>query len=173
MDVQTLGEGSLKIKRKKTTLAIDPATSIQKFDADAILLTGIEGDINRVTNYRVIIDGVGEYEVSGLKIVGIKAEDGLVFSLISENVRTLVGKVSSLKQISAEKIGDYQVVIINADTDASESMITAMEPSIVVLYGLKAKETAKALGKEAVSVQSKISFAEDKLPEETQVLVLG
>jgi hypothetical protein len=105
--------------------------------------------------------------------VGIKAEDGLVFSLISENVRTLVGKVSSLKQISAEKIGDYQVVIINADTDASESMITAMEPSIVVLYGLKAKETAKALGKEAVSVQSKISFAEDKLPEETQVLVLG
>ncbi|HUD05047.1 MAG TPA: hypothetical protein VMR59_03600, partial [Patescibacteria group bacterium] len=67
----------------------------------------------------------------------------------------------------------YQVVIINADTDASESMITAMEPSIVVLYGLKAKETAKALGKEAVSVQSKISFAEDKLPEETQVLVLG
>jgi hypothetical protein len=173
MDVQTLGEGSLKIKSKKTTLAIDPATSIQKFDADAILLTGIEGDINRVTNYRVIIDGVGEYEVSGLKIVGIKAEDGLVFSLISENVRTLVGKVSSLKQISAEKIGDYQVVIINADTDASESMITAMEPSIVVLYGLKAKETAKALGKEAVSVQSKISFAEDKLPEETQVLVLG
>ncbi|HUD04483.1 MAG TPA: hypothetical protein VMR59_00655, partial [Patescibacteria group bacterium] len=137
MDVQTLGEGSLKIKSKKTTLAIDPATSIQKFDADAILLTGIEGDINRVTNYRVIIDGVGEYEVSGLKIVGIKAEDGLVFSLISENVRTLVGKVSSLKQISAEKIGDYQVVIINADTDASESMITAMEPSIVVLYGLK------------------------------------
>ena len=105
--------------------------------------------------------------------MGIKAEDGLVFSLISENVRTLVGKVSSLKQISAEKIGDYQVVIINADTDASESMITAMEPSIVVLYGLKAKETAKALGKEAVSVQSKISFAEDKLPEETQVLVLG
>jgi len=173
MDVQTLGEGSLKIKSKKTTLAIDPATSIQKFDADAILLTGIEGDINRVTNYRVIIDGVGEYEVSGLKIVGIKAEDGLVFSLISENVRTLVGKVSSLKQISAEKIGDYQVVIINADTDASESMITAMEPSIVVLYGLKAKETAKALGKEAVSVQAKISFAEDKLPEETQVLVLG
>ena len=173
MDVQILGQDSLKIKSKKTTLAIDPVTSIQKFDADAILLTGIEGDINRVTNYRVIIDGVGEYEVSGLKIVGIKAEDGLVFSLISENVRTLVGKVSSLKQISAEKIGDYQVVIINADTDASESMITAMEPSIVVLYGLKAKETAKALGKEAVSVQSKISFAEDKLPEETQVLVLG
>ncbi|HUD09559.1 MAG TPA: hypothetical protein VMR77_02040, partial [Patescibacteria group bacterium] len=137
MDVQILGQDSLKIKSKKTTLAIDPVTSIQKFDADAILLTGIEGDANRVTNYRVIIDGVGEYEVSGLKIVGLQADGDLVFSLISENVRTLVGKVSSLKQISAEKIGDYQVVIINADTDASESMITAMEPSIVVLYGLK------------------------------------
>jgi hypothetical protein len=173
MDVQILGEGSLKIKSKKTTLVIDPVTSIQKFDADAILLTGKEGDANRITNYRVVINGVGEYEVSGLKIVGLKSEDDLVFSLISENVKTLVAKASSLKKISAEKIGDYQIIVINADTDISESVITAMEPSIVVLYGLKAKETAKALGKESVSVSSKISFAEDKLPEETEVMVLG
>ena len=173
MDIQILGESSLKIKSKKTTLAIDPVASVQKFDADAILLTGVDGDVSRVTEYRVIINGAGEYEVSGLKIVGIKAEDGLVFSLISENVRALVAKVSSLKQISTEKIGDYQIVVLNADTDASESMITAMEPNIVVLYGLKAKETAKALGKEDVAAQAKISFAEDKLPEETQVMVLG
>jgi hypothetical protein len=173
VDIQTIGENSLRIKSKKTTLVIDPKTAMQKVDADAILLTGEDSDVNRVTDYRVVITGPGEYEVSGLKIVGIDSEEGLVFSLISENVRTLVSKVSSLKKISTEKIGDYQIVIINADTDTSESMITAMEPSVVVLYGLKAKETAKALGKEDTATSSKVSFAEDKLPEETQVMVLG
>jgi hypothetical protein len=173
MDIQIVGESSLKIKSKKTSLAIDPLTSIQKFDADAILLTGKEGDINRVTDYRVVITGPGEYEVSGLKIVAVRTDGDLIFSLVSENVRTLVAKVSSLKQISTEKIGDYQIVVINADADASESMITAMEPNIVVLYGLKAKEAAKALGKEDTAVQAKVSLAEDKLPEETQVMVLG
>jgi len=173
MDVQILGEGCLKIKNKKTTLAVDPEASMQKFDADAILLTGKEENANRITNYRAVINGVGEYEVSGLKIVGIASEDDLLFALISENVRTLVAKASSLKKISTEKIGDYQIAIINADTDTSESTITAMEPNVVVLYGLKAKETAKALGKESVSAQSKVSFAEDKLPEETEVMVLG
>jgi hypothetical protein len=173
MDIQILGEDSLKIKSKKATLAIDPKTSIQKFDADAILLTGKVGDASRVTEYRVVINGVGEYEVAGLKIVGIKSEEELVFTLVSDNVRMLVAKASSLKKISTEKIGDCQIVAINADDDVSESTITAMEPNIVVLYGLKAKETAKALGKEDVSVSSKASFAEDKLPEETQVMVLG
>jgi hypothetical protein len=173
MDIQILGEDSLKIKSKKATLAIDPKTSIQKFDADAILLTGKVGDTSRVTEYRVVINGVGEYEVAGLKIVGIKSEEELVFTLVSDNVRMLVAKASSLKKISTEKIGDCQIVAINADDDVSESTITAMEPNIVVLYGLKAKETAKALGKEDVSVSSKASFAEDKLPEETQVMVLG
>jgi hypothetical protein len=173
MDIQILDEKTLKIKCKKTTLVIDPETAMQKLEADAVLLSNKVGDVSRVTDYRVVIDGVGEYEVSGLKIIAVKGEEDLIFSLVSENVRVLVAKVSSLKQISTEKIGDYQIVIINADTDASESMITAMEPNIVVLYGLKAKETAKALGKEDVSVQAKISFAEDKLPEETQVLVLG
>ncbi|MGA2967728.1 MAG: MBL fold metallo-hydrolase [Candidatus Levyibacteriota bacterium] len=173
MDIQILGERTLKIKSKKTTLAIDPVVSIQKFDADAILLTSKDGDANRITNYRVVITEPGEYEVSGLKIVGIKSDGDSIFSLISENVRALVAKASSLKQISTEKIGDYQIVVVNADTEVSESAITAMEPSIVVLYGLKAKETAKALGKEDAAISTKISFAEDKLPEETEVLVLA
>lgn len=173
MDIQIVGEDSLKIKNKKATLAIDPKTATQKFDADAVLLTQKGGDVSRITNYRVVIDGIGEYEVAGLKIVSIKSDGDLIFSLISENVRTLVAKVSALKNISTEKIGDFQILIINADTEVSESAITAMEPRIIVLYGLKAKEAAKALGSEEVSVQSKVSFAEDKLPEETQVLVLG
>jgi hypothetical protein len=173
MDIQILGEDSIKIKTKKTALVIDPKAAIQKLEADAILLTSKVGDTSRVTDYRVVIDGVGEYEVSGLKIIGMKSEEDLVFALVSDNIRVLVAKASSLKKISTEKIGDCQIVVINVDDDASESMITAMEPRIIVLYGLKAKEAAKALGKEDITASTKANFAEDKLPEETQVIVLG
>ena len=86
MDIQILGSDSLKIKVKKTTLAVDPKTSIQKFDADAILLTGKEADISRINSYRVIINGAGEYEVSGLKIVGMATNgEEPIFVLNSDN----------------------------------------------------------------------------------------
>src|ERR1035437_5511963 len=90
MDIQILGEDSLRIKTKKTALVIDPKAAIQKLEADAILLTAGVGDTSRVTDYRVVIDGIGEYEVSGLKIISMKSEDDLVFALVSENVRVLV-----------------------------------------------------------------------------------
>ena len=62
--------------------------------------------------------------------------------------------------------------MINADAEVSESAVTAMEPSIVVLYGEKAREGAKALGKDSASASSKISVSEDKLPEEMDVMLL-
>lgn len=172
MDIYLFGQDSLKIKSKKATLAVDPKTAIQKFDADAILLTGEDTDVNRITNYRLVISGPGEYEVSGLKIGGLGADGSLMYSLISDNVNALVVRASALKKVSAEKIGDYQIVVINADEDINESLVTAMEPNIVVVYGQKAVEAVKALGKGSAVASSKVSFAEDKLPEETEVLLL-
>jgi hypothetical protein len=48
-----------------------------------------------------------------------------------------------------------------------------MEPNMVILYGEKAKEIAKTLGKESASVSSKITLSEDKLPEEMDVMILA
>lgn len=172
VDIYLFGENSLKVKTRRATLAIDPKASITKFDADAVLLTGQESEISRVTNYRLVIDGPGEYEISGLKIGGIKSDGKVMYVLLSDRVDALIAKASTLKQVSADKIGDHKIVIIDADEEVSESLVTAMEPSIVVVYGQKATEATKALGKEAVSASSKISFSEDKLPEETEVLLL-
>lgn len=173
MDIQIFDNDTLKLKLKKTTLAIDPRSKVAKFDADAVLAIDNEFDPTRINESRLTITGAGEYEVSGLKISGIKSEKDILYGLSSENSSILVARASSLEKISSDKLGDYQIVILNADSELNQSLITAMEPSIVVLYGEKNKEGAKLLGNESAQSTSKISINEDKLPEELEVMLLG
>lgn len=173
MDFQLFEEKTLKIKIKKTTLALDPVSKVAKFDADAVLLLDQDSDISRINNPRVIINGTGEYEVSGLKISAIKIEDDILYELSSDNVNILLAKVSCLDKISSDKLDDYKVVVLKADEELNPSKITAIEPKLVILYGEKAKEGAKALGKEDAQKSPKISVSEDKLSEELDVMLLG
>lgn len=172
MDFQIFGE-TLKIKSKKATIAFDPKQSIQKFDADCVILQDNDSDISRINNYRIVIDGPGEYEISGLKISGIKSEGGTIYVLSSENINTIVTKASYLEKFSSDKIGEYQIVIINADSEINESKITAMEPRLIILYGIRATEGAKILGKENPQILPKISISEEKLPEEIEIMLLA
>jgi hypothetical protein len=173
MDFQTFGEDTLKIKSKKVNLAIDPREKISKFDAEAVLLTEGVFDASRINDYRVIIDGPGEYEVSGLKISGIKSDGGIIYELISDNTNILVAKASVLEKIPTDKLDDYKIVVINVDSELNQSVIIAMEPRVVILYGQNKKEGAKKIGSESIPVSSKISLSEDKLPEELEVMLLG
>jgi len=173
MDIQIFGKDSLKIKSKKTTLAVDPKSSIPKFEADVVILIDKDADATRIDDFRVSINAAGEYEVGGLKISGVTLEKDTMFVLTSENVTLLIAKASSLEKATAEKIGDYQILVINVDSDLNQSVITAMEPNVVILYGAKAKEAAKTLGKGSVSTSSKITVSEDKLPEEMDVMILA
>lgn len=173
MDIQLFGKDTLKIKNKKATLAIDPKSSITKFEADAVLSMDKDFDDTRINDSRVTIDSVGEYEISGLKVSGLKSDIGVMYGLVSENSSALVAKASSLEKMSADKIGEYQVAVINVDSDLNQSVVTAMEPRLVILYGEKAKEGAKLLGKESVTSTSKVSVSDDKLPEELDVVLLS
>ncbi len=173
MDFQILGEESLKIKGKKVSIAVDPKEKIAKFDAEAIVATSKDYDQSRVSDYRVIVEGPGEYEVSGLKISGIKSDGSTIYELDSEGANILVTKASALENISTDKLDEYKIVVVNADSEINQTVITAMEPRVVVLYGQLKKEGAKKLGSESSSVSSKISLSEDKLPEELEVMLLG
>jgi hypothetical protein len=173
MDFQILGEETLKLKVKKVTLAVDPREKITKFDAEGILLTDKVFDLSRVGEYRVVIEGAGEYEVGGQKIAGTKSNGGIVYELIGDSANVLIARASVLNKIPADELDDYKIVVINVDTEINQTSITAMEPSLVILYGALKKEAAKKLGSESASVSSKISVSEEKLPEELEVLLLG
>lgn len=173
MDIQIFKPSTLKIKSKKTTLAFDPQKHVSKFDADAVILTGKENDISRITNFRTVIDGPGEYEVTGLKISGLSSEGALMYELNSESSSALVSSASALNKVSADKLGDYSIVILNADEELNQTSVTAMEPRIVVLYGDKKEEGAKVLGASSSKESSKITLSEEKFPEELEVVLLG
>ncbi|MEK7160116.1 MAG: hypothetical protein AAB702_01385 [Patescibacteria group bacterium] len=173
MDIQIFDADTLRLKIKKTTFAVDPKAGVAKFDAEAILIMDKSFNSSRINEYRIIIEGPGEYEISGLKVSGIKSDGDTIYGLSSESVGILLAKASSLEKISKDKLGDYKIVIINTDSDLNQTLITAMEPSAVILYGEKKKEGARLLGKENASISSKISISEDKLPEELEIMLLG
>lgn len=173
MDVALLGQNSLKIKIKKTTLVIDPKKEIAKTDADAIIATQKDFDASRVNEARVVIDESGEYEVSGLKISSFRSKEELIFSFSSDSAEVLLAKASALSNTPSDKLQDYGVVIINADSHIPENVITSIEPRIVVLYGEKALDGAKTLGSQNPAKSSKVSFSEGSLSEEMEIYLLS
>ena len=140
MDVALLGPNSLKIKIKKTILIIDPKKEIAKTEADAIIATQKDFDASRVNEVRVVINESGEYEVSGLKISSFRSNGELIFSFSSDSTEILLAKASALSNTPSDKLQDYGVVIVNADSHIPENVITSMEPRVIVLYGEKAIE---------------------------------
>jgi len=73
-----------------------------------------------------------------------------------------------------DKAKEHEFAILNTDSVLSESIVTIIEPRMVVLYGDKTEESIKALGKDPSSIQrtKKLSIKEGQLPEEMEVVVL-
>lgn len=171
MDVIALSADCLKLKIKKTSIIVNPVPGISKTEADVILGLG-KIDTTRVNNTRLIIGGVGEYEVGGLKISAESLTNGLIYSFSLDSKNVALVKASVLTNAVTDNIRDYDIVILEADEAVNQSAITAMEPRIIIVYGKLSKEIAKELGN-IQDTSSKISVNEEKLPEETAVYLLS
>lgn len=173
MEVALLDKTSLRIKSKHTNFIVDPFEKLSKTPTDAVLiLSGDNVNLSKVTDYRVVIKSPGEYEVGGIKISAIDMDGSIVYGLIVDNVNIILAKTSSITKVS-EKLKEYQIAIFNVDSEINQTVVTALEPRVVILYGEKTIDAAKALGKEDAQVLQKFNVAEDKLPVEMQVIVLN
>ncbi len=177
MDITLLDKNSIKIKIKKVNFVIDPKQKMAKTSADAIITFNIEdADLTRVTDYRVLIKGPGEYEVGGIKVIGTKLGDNLYYSFIINEVSVIMGKVKSLEQM-LDKISEHNIAILNVDSKINPSIITTIEPKSLILYGDKVKEELPSLSKELLEKKTehsqKVSINEEKTQEEIELVVLG
>ncbi|MCL5970703.1 MAG: hypothetical protein M1450_04355, partial [Patescibacteria group bacterium] len=175
MEISIIDKNSLKIKTKKSTFIINPSATMQKTPADAVLfIDQNEKNIDKVTDYRLLIDGQGEYEIGGTKISGIKVDEKIVYSMLADGIETVIGKVSVLNKLS-DKFQETSVAVLDLDDDLAEILVTTIEPRIALIYGQKIEEGLKVLGKDLQSVEKikKININEGKLPEEMQVAILG
>lgn len=172
MDISIVGKNSIKLKGKNIIFIVDPTRAIPKTSGDAIaLLNGYENiDISRVTDSRIIINGAGGYEIGGAKISGTTTPKGTLYKMSIDGLTVILGRAAETK---AEGFSSCQVLVINTDSEFSESFVTALEPKIAVLYGDSKAEAAKTLGAENVPSVSKITVTKDKLPEKMEITVLG
>lgn len=173
MEISSLSPSTIKIKGKQTSIIVNPVKSIKQQSAEITLFLKqtTDSDPSKVQDARISIFGPGEYEVGGIKISSFRVGDELVHSLIADSVEMLLLDCSVLEKIK-DKARDYDVMVINTPQAFDSSLITAFSPSVVLVYGEKAKEAAKDLGKEEISAVSKYTITKEKLPEEMEVVTL-
>ncbi|HSW89200.1 MAG TPA: hypothetical protein VLG12_08605 [Candidatus Saccharimonadales bacterium] len=174
MEITTLSEAEVKVKGKQATFAINPVTSKSKITASAALfferLTA-PLDTKHFEEEPLVIQGPGEYEVGGIKFSGNRVGESFTYRITVDGLDILSAKTSSLSK-SKESATEYDILLLESDNLADQSVITALNASVVIFYGEKKEENAKAMGREEGSAVSKVSVTREKLPTETQILTL-
>ncbi len=151
---------------------------------------------------KIVFSGPGEYEASGVEITGIStyhdnkngAERGTntIYKIEVDGLSIVhLGDLGhKLSETEEETLGDIDILLIpvggsyTLDIDKAADLVTQLEPKIVIpmhywRQGLKSGFTLasvnqflKEMGKENITPQPKLNITKDKLPEETEVIIL-
>lgn len=201
MDIYPLGLTSFRLKGKKTTIVIDPfdptktGLKTEKVEADAVLLSEKKNpytSLDSVSNYRVVLDGAGEYEVGGVSIYGTTCDDSTVFTVKIDNVTILhLGKIKKMPNDTfIENASGADVVLVpvgghehSINAKDAAALIAKLEASIVIPMFFAQPKSAielddvslflNEIGKSDTTAQSKLSITKEKVPTELQVVYLA
>lgn len=216
MDIYWYGQACFKLKGKNATVVIDPfdpdftGLKLPKdLQADAVLSTHEHQDHNFVSavtplsgKESMVFKKVGEYEVSGVVITGIKSfhdnsngsERGVntIFHLLFDNLDVVHLGDLGQNELSEEQlavIGQTDILFVpigsvyTINAKAASAIASQLEPKIIIpmhykIEGLKfelegVEGFLKEMGVENITPQQKLSINKDKLPEEPQVVVLN
>lgn len=158
--------------------------------------------LNQIQGEPFVVEGPGEYEIKAVEIVGVAsfhdnkngAERGkntiYNFKVDKVNIAHLgdFGQ-DNLTDLQAEEIGNVDILLIpvggfyTIDAAAASKIASKLEPKIIIpMHYLDPDSTIKELtsvdnflkemGKEDVEPISKLTITADKLPEETQVVLM-
>ncbi len=159
MDITYLGHSSFKIKTKTATVVTDPYDSkmvglkYSSTDAEIVTITHSHQDHNsleKVGNYKKVIDGPGEYEIAGVSIMGYptyhdekKGEErgkNTVYLIEAEGLKVVhlgdLGHMPSDDLI--DELGDVDILIIpvggtyTIGPKEAQQVVTKIEPSYVI-----------------------------------------
>jgi L-ascorbate metabolism protein UlaG (beta-lactamase superfamily) len=209
MEITYLGHASFRIKGKGVSLVTDPFSpedtglKFPKVEAQIVTISHQHQDHNQaslVGGQPQVFEGPGEYEASGVKILGIatshdnlkglKRGKNTVFQIKIDNL-TLVhlgdlGHKLETKDIEALNGVDILFVpvggVFTVDAKGAAEVVAQLEPRIVIpMHYQSAKLTfdlepvekfLKEMGKEEIRAQEKLAITKDKLPEEMEVVLL-
>ncbi|MBI4040062.1 MBL fold metallo-hydrolase [Candidatus Daviesbacteria bacterium] len=158
-------------------------------------------NISQVPGDPLQVTGPGEYEVSGVSITGTEvfhdnsngSERGTntIYNVLMDGVNIVhlgdLGHVLSEDQ--SARIDNCDILLIpvggvyTIDGETAAKVVAQLEPKVVIpmhykLEGLQfnlsgVEEFLKQMGKENIAPQPKFSITKDKLPDETEVVLLS
>ncbi len=205
MEFQYYGANCMRIITKQASIIVDDnlgelGLKSQTKVGDIALFTGAHGEPDVDT--KIIIDQPGEFEVSGVSVVGLPArahidEDGsktaTMYKLVAEDIKVLVtGHIyPDLSDQQLETIGLIDVMVIpvggngyTLDGVGALKIIKKVEPKLIIPVHYADKETSypvpqqelgevlHTLGMEAKETVAKLKLKSGDLPEGTQLIVL-
>lgn len=187
MDIYFLGLTSVRLRGKKTTLVVDPfdkettGIAFEQTQADAVLQTeeSPKASLTKVRDYRVVINGPGEYEVGGASILGIPIGNVTTYYIKMDGIALLhLGKCERpLTDAEIERYPSIDVVFAPVNR-TSANFIAKLEPKIVVPINFTQKSNdavvsfLSELGKGGIKPQPKLSISKEKLPAEVEAVWL-
>ncbi len=171
MEIVCLSKTTLKIKGKRATLVVNPDSTLKgRTIADAVLaFPENKPDMTKIDGSRVFIQGVGEYEVGGIKISGIRSGKHFGFTFFIDGMSVACANAQAIEGLR-DALSGQQVLVLFVSEKVDMSQVSALEPRIVILYGEKAAEIAP---KEGVTTAAKFVVTKEKLPEKMETVLLN
>jgi hypothetical protein len=166
MEIAILGKGALRLKGKSASLVVNPASGMTGYNGALIVGKG-----GASATDAVVFDAPGEYEVGGVKISGFRGEESVAFNTTIDNINLLIGDIETLSKVQ-NKVKEADIVLIVANADLDAAFVSAYESSMIIFTGPAAETVVGKLSKENITKISKVVVTKDKLPVETQFVIL-
>jgi hypothetical protein len=167
MEIALLPKNAVKVKGKNSTLVINPVDSTTPHQA--ALFTK---EPERTIDGSIPITGPGEYEIGGIKISGVRASTGTVYSITVDDLDIIIGDLSVLEK-AQHKLKEHHVALILTEEEKDASFVTSLATNALLLYGDRAKDVIQKFAKEGMNEMSKYQVTKDKLPQEIQTILLS
>ncbi|KKS33097.1 MAG: hypothetical protein UU93_C0002G0025 [Candidatus Amesbacteria bacterium GW2011_GWA2_42_12] len=160
MDITLTDSKTFKIKTKLSSVLVSDIIKIDRPDGD-----------------QFVIDAAGEYEVSGISVIGLQVDKTIFYVVEAEGMRMAVAGKSDEK-LSAEnlsELGSIDIALIPTDMDAKIAVEIArqIDPWVIIPSGFNPTAFLKEMGTAAYEPVPKYSISKDKLPAELAVVILS
>ena len=163
----------MEIVYKDNQFKIKGKTGILYSKANGVLIESPDGNTSKE------LKGAGEYEVSGISVIGIKTEEGTIFVYEVDGFRicNLDGITKKLIDSKLSQIGDIDILLVPVTSESIE-MTQQLESYYIIPLGYKNEEELDKFLKESglvVERLSKFSIKKEELIEDStaQVIVLS
>lgn len=171
MEIQVLPKNSLRIKGRHGSIGINPTGKSNQFNAVVLIGKNATQDATVDSDGILIVNGPGEYEVSGIKISGVRIKHDTMYSVTVDGIECMVGAIHTISD-GQQKTKEHHIAIVDTDESMDAAFVTSVASNAVLFYGDHATEVVNKLAKESVKHTAKYQAAADKLPSEMETVLL-